>query len=326
MYMKYNHKYIPTYTTGTFKEGYFRPIADVVSQPEHSYTGPGHFEIHRRDDYRYQCREVVPANRLEFFMVNLITGGEGIKSFGLHEYYAKRGTLCFESPGKITSWQAKADNHAGYFCIFDAEFFQQDQLASELIANYPFFQVDGIGAIQLTEDEIQYFNGFFQEIEKEYLSDSLFKADIMRAFLIIIMKKAQSLYSTCPHSSIQDNSNAGLRLTKAFTKLFDRDFNSVKSFQPIPPRNLDDYAAQLNVSKNHLIDTVKSVAGKPPGVLMNERIAKEAAQLLIHTELSIAEISYLFNFESQSYFSRFYKRYMDISPSLYREREKQIML
>ena len=326
IYMKYNLKNIPTYTTGTFKENYFRPSSDTVLRPEPIYNGPGHFEIHRRDDYRYQCREVIPANRLDFFMVNLITAGEGIKSFGLHEYYAKRGMLCFESPGKITSWQAKADNHAGYFCLFDADFFQQDLQTAELIASYPFFQVDGFGAIQLSEDELLYFNNFFQEIEKEYTSDSPFKAEIMRAFLIIIMKKAQSLYPAGAQVAIQDNSNAGLRLTKAFTKLFDKDFDSLKTLNPIPVRNLDDYSAQLNVSKNHLIDTVKSVAGKPPGVLMHERIVKEAAQLLIHTELSIAEISYLFNFESQSYFSRFYKRYMDISPSMYREREKQVVI
>jgi len=322
--MKYNHKDIPTFTTGTFKENYFRPISDVTSSTEPSYNGPGHFEIHRRDDYRYQCREVIPANRLDFFMVNLITGGEGIKTFGLHEYYAKRGMLCFESPGKITSWQAKADNHAGYFCLFDADFFQENAQAAEIIANYPFFQVDGIGAIQLDEEEIQYFNSFFQEMEKEYLSNSLFKSDIMRAFLIIVMKKAQNLYAAGKHFGVQDNSNAGLRLTKAFTKLFNKDFESIKGFKAVPSHNLDHYASQLSVSKNHLIDTVSSVAGKPPGVLINERIVKEASQLLIHTELSIAEISYLFNFESQSYFARFYKRYMDISPSLYREREKQV--
>jgi len=320
--MKYNHKDIPTFTTGTFKENYFRPIEDCITQNEPVYNGPGHFEIHRRDDYRYQCREVIPANRLDFFMVNLITAGEGIKSFGLHEYYAKRGMLCFEAPGKITSWQAKADNHAGYFCLYDAEFLQQNAQAAEIVANYPFFQIDGIGAIQLEEDEIEYFNGFFREIEKEYLSDSPFKAEIIRAFLVIILKKAQSLCVPGNPLALQDNSNAGLRLTKAFTKLFDKDFENIKALQPVSVQSLDHYAAQLSVSRNHLINTVSSVAGKPPGVLINERVAREVSQLLIHTELSISEISYLFGFESPSYFSRFFKRYMDITPSLYREQEK----
>lgn len=324
--MKSNHKDIPTFTTATFKQNYFRPYADSVIENNAADSGSGHFEIHRRDDYRYQCRESIPANRLDFFMVNLITAGEGIKSFGMHEYYAKRGMLCFESPGKITSWQAKADNHAGYFCLFNAEFFKHHARESELLANYPFFKIDGIGAIQLQEDEIDYYNSLFEEIEKEYTLDSLFKSDIILSFLVIILKKAQSLHVSGKHNVIQDNSNAGVRLTKAFTRLFEQDFINIKTLIPASIKNLDDYAAQLNVSRNHLIDTVKSVAGKPPGVLIHERTVKEVSQLLIHTELSIAEIGYLFNFEAPSYFTRFYKRYMNITPSQYRDREKQVTM
>lgn len=324
--MKATHKEIPTFTTVTFKQNYFRPNADGNLKNETEYHGTGHFEIHRRDDYRYQCREMIPANRLDFFMVNLITGGEGIKSFGVHEYYAKRGMLCFESPGKITSWQAKADNHAGYFCLFDAEFFQHHARESEVLDSYPFFQIDGTGAIQLEEREIPYFNNLFHELEKEYESDSQFKAEIIQALLIIILRRAQSLHASGNHLATQDNSNAGLRLTKAFTKLFDKDFINIKALNPVSLQSLDQYAAQLNVSRNHLIDTVKAVSGKPPGVLIHERIVKEVSQILIHTELSIAEISYLFNFESPSYFTRFYKRFMNVTPSQYRDREKQVIL
>jgi len=55
----------------------------------------------------------------------------------------------------------------------------------------------------------------------------------MRSFLIIIMKKAQSLYAAGNHLAIQDNSNAGLRLTKTFTRLFGKDFESIKGLNPI---------------------------------------------------------------------------------------------
>lgn len=324
--MKPNHKDIPIFTTSTFKQNYFQPRADVLQKNESIDNGTGHFEIHRRDDYRYQCRELIKANRLDFFMVNLITGGEGIKSFGVHEYYAKRGMLCFESPGKITSWQAKADCHAGYFCLFDADFFKNHIQASEMLSDYPFFQIDGVGALQLQEDEIPYYDSLFQEIEKEYESDSPFKSEIIQAYLIILLKKAQSLHVFGRHKVIEDNSNAGIRLTKAFTKLFEKDFVNIKALNPVSVKTLDEYAAQLNVSRNHLIDTVKSVAGKPPGVLIHERTTREVSQLLIHTELSIAEIGYLFNFEAPSYFTRFFKRYMNITPSQYRDREKQVIM
>ncbi|WP_158796180.1 AraC family transcriptional regulator [Pedobacter sp. L105] len=324
--MNTNHKDIPTLTTQTYKENYFKRSADNAAIYNSLNTKTGHFEIHRRDDYRYQCKEVIPSNRLDFFMVNLVTGGEGIKTFGAKEYYVKRGMLCFESPGKITSWQAKADRHEGYFCVFHADFFQQSSQVSELLNSYPFFQLDGCSALQLDEEETEYFNGLFKEMEKEYESDDLYKADVIRAFLTIILKKAQRLHISGNYQAALVNSNAGLRLTKAFTQLFEKDFESVKRNQQASLKNLSCYAGLLNVSKNHLINTVKSVSGKPPGLLIHERMVREVAQLLVHTELSIAEICYLFNFENPSYFTRFFKRYMDSTPSQYREKEKLVKM
>jgi|GEM_PF-436926 len=324
--MNSNHKGIPTFTTKTFKENYFQRTAERAVAANSLCSATGHFEIHRRDDYRYLCKEVIPSNRLDFFMVNLVTGGEGIKALGTKEYYVKRGMLCFESPGKITSWQAKADNHTGYFCLFHANFFQQNSQVPDMLTNYPFFQLDGCSAIQLDEEQLEYFDSLFKEIESEYESESPYKADIIRAFITIVLKKAQGLYISGKYQAPLVNSNAGLRLTKAFTQLFEKDLEEVKLTKQVSLKSLGSYAELLNVSKNHLINTVKSVSGKPPGLLIHERTVKEVCQLLVHTQLSIAEICYLFNFENPSYFTRFFKRYMDMTPSQYREKERQVIL
>ena len=132
--------------------------------------------------------------------------------------------------------------------------------------------------------------------------------DLIRAFLTIILKKTQQLYQV----PSLENSNAGIRLTASFTKLFEEDFKTLS------PRSLEDYARQLNVTQNHLNDTVKAVTGKTPGTLIRERIIKEATQLLLHTRLSIAEICYMFNFTDPSYFTRFFKRYTGMTPGQYR--------
>lgn len=324
--MNTKNKDIPTLTTRTYKEKYFKPSTESKAIPNSLCSDTNHFEIHRRDDYRYQCKEVIPSNRIEFFMVNLVTGGEGIKTFGTREYYVKRGVLCFESPGKITSWQAKADNHAGYFCVFHADFFQQHGQVSDSLTSYPFFQIDGCSAIQLGEEETEYFEGLFKEIENEYESENLYKAEVIGAFLTVILKKAQRMHTSGNYQAPLVNSNAGLRLTKAFTRLFEKDFESMKLTRQISLKSLSCYAELLNVSKNHLINTVKSVSGKPPGLLIHERTVKEISQILVHTELSIAEICYLFNFENPSYFTRFFKRYMEMTPSQYREKEKMVVL
>lgn len=304
--MKSNCKHIPTYNTESFRDKYFEvdPGADTAMR-----SSVSHIEIHRRDSYDFKCRDLVHPNRLDFYMINLITGGEGIKTFGTQEYYLKPGMLAFVSPGMITSWQSMVDNHAGYFCIFTADFLQQE--------TYPFFEIGGNAVIQLNDEQLQSFNHFFLELEKEFADDSPQKMDIIKAFLIIILKKALSIYAA---PSALDHGNAGLRLTNAFTKLFDKDFETLQQFKNVTIKPLGEYAKLLNVSQNHLNDTVRVVSGKTPGTLIRERIVKEASQLLIHTKLSIAEICFLLNFEDPSYFTRFFKRYTGMTPKQQREK------
>lgn len=282
---------IPVITGRNFRDKYFYP-ADARIET-------GRFEIHRREEEAYRCQPVITANRLDFYMVVLVTGGEGIKTFGTKEYYIQKGMLCFVAPGMVTNWESIVDDHQGYIMTFDAHILPE-------LHTYPFFQVGGCPVISLNEEQQHYFHHYFQEIEKEYQAG---QPELIRAFLTIILKKTQQLYSV---SEPLSGSNAAIRLTAAFTALIDKDFE----------QKLSTYARELNVTQNHLNDTVKAVTGKTPGVHIHERMIKEAAQLLIHTQLTIAEICYKLNFADQSYFIRFFKRYTGSTPGQYRAAKK----
>ncbi|WP_420152892.1 AraC family transcriptional regulator [Siphonobacter sp.] len=316
--MKTKTSVIPTYTTESFRKRYFQ--GDSAWSEESIRASVAHFEIHRRDDFRFRCQQTIASNRLDFYMVILITGGEGIHTFGVNEYYLKPGMLCFVSPGMITSWQTTVDEHAGYFCAFTSDFFQENLKDQQTLASYPFFSIEGSSALYLDETQTQYFSNFFREIEGEYHSQKPHKADLIRAFLTVILQKAQRMMVCDPEQCLNDQSTAGLRLTKAFTKLFEQDFEPLKQLQPIQTETLASYAAKLNVTQNHLNDTIKAVAGKTPGELIRERTLKEASQLLLNTQLSVAEICFLLKFEDPSYFSRFFKRYTNRTPKQHREK------
>lgn len=287
------HK-IPVITGSNFRDKYFYP-ADAR-------TDTSKFEIHRREDEAYRCQPLITSNRLDFYMVVLVTGGEGIKTFGTKEYYIRQGMLCFIAPGMVTNWESVVDEHQGYIMTFD------EQILPSLAA-YPFFQVDGCPVITLNEEQQHYFHHYFQEIEKEYQSDHPQKLDLIKALLRVVLIKTQQLYTVTEPGA---GSNAAIRLTAAFMALIEKDFE----------QQLSAYAGLLNVTQNHLNDTVKAVTGKTPGTHLHERIIKEAAQLLIHTQLTIAEICYKLNFSDQSYFIRFFKRYTGVTPGQYRTNAK----
>jgi len=291
------HK-IPVITGRNFRDKYFYPAE--------SHKDQGLFEIHRREDEGYRCQPFITANRLDFYMVVLVTGGEGIKTFGTKEYYIRKGMLCFIAPGMVTNWASIVDEHRGYIMTFG------EQLLPDL-HTFPFFQVDGCPVITLGEEQQQYYHHYFQEIEKEYQSDQPHKLELIKALLRVVLIKTQQLYTvTEPGGS----SNAAIRLTAAFTALIDKDFG----------QKLSTYAGLLNVTQNHLNDTVKAVTGKTPGTHIHERIIKEAAQLLIHTQLTIAEICYRLNFADQSYFIRFFRKYTNLTPGQYRTSRKHLWI
>ena len=78
------------------------------------------------------------------------------------------------------------------------------------------------------------------------------------------------------------------------------------------------YAERLGVSTGHLSDVIKSMTGSSPGQLIRNEIVLEAKRLLVHTELTIAEIGYSLSFEDPSYFSRFFKRETGMNPAVFR--------
>ncbi|QHT70833.1 helix-turn-helix domain-containing protein [Rhodocytophaga rosea] len=285
-------------------------------------SGEIYFEIHRRDEYRLKSNPLIAPFRQDLYIIFLITGGEAVHNFGNQDYYLKPGILCFVSAGIFVSRQSTINEHAGYLCGFTSAFFSQNLSDKDSLLHYPFFNTEASVSLQLDTDQTSYFYNLFREMEEEYHSTNANKEELIRALLTILLQKAQRLVISDRTDCLVDNSNAGLRLTKAFTKLFEADFEPLKKLHGITTKHLSQYASNLHVTQNHLNDTIKAVSGKTPGELIRERIIKEASQLLLHTQLTIAEICFLLKFEDPSYFSRFFKRYTGLTPTQHRKQYK----
>lgn len=67
-------------------------------------------------------------------------------------------------------------------------------------------------------------------------------------------------------------------------------------------------AEQLSVSSRYLSDLLKQETGKTAMELIHIFLIKQAKNMLIKDDLSIAEIAYELGFENLPYFSRLLKR------------------
>ena len=97
-----------------------------------------------------------------------------------------------------------------------------------------------------------------------------------------------------------------------------KEFIGLLSFYYKEEHNVDFYASKLNISTHYLTLLVKSITGQRASDLIYEMIYSEARELLLHSKLSIQEISNDLNFSDQSSFGKFFKRRCGISPKEFR--------
>jgi AraC family transcriptional activator of pobA len=85
---------------------------------------------------------------------------------------------------------------------------------------------------------------------------------------------------------------------------------------------ISDYARRLRVSRERLRLACARVTGSSPLALLTARRLLEAKRKLIYTNTGVAQIATDCGFDDPAYFSRFFTRHMDASPSQFRSRRR----
>ena len=79
-----------------------------------------------------------------------------------------------------------------------------------------------------------------------------------------------------------------------------------------------DYARRLGYSESTLNRVCRRAAGKSAKVLIDQRLAMEAARLMVHSNASVVEVSHQLGFSEPTNFSRFFVRMVGATPSKFR--------
>jgi AraC family transcriptional activator of pobA len=88
-------------------------------------------------------------------------------------------------------------------------------------------------------------------------------------------------------------------------------------------RNVAFYAAEQCLSYSYFSDIIKQKSGLTALRWITDAVISDARQILEYTDVSIKEIADRLNFPTQSFFGKYFKQYMGISPKEYRQRIRQ---
>ena len=195
--------------------------------------------------------------------------------------------------------------HSDFFCIHKH---QTEVTCNGVLFNNiyqkPFFLVD-----EKLEDALDKVIGQIKtEIQRPGLAQYELLISFMKIFLISASRaKAQQQPESIPLSTTRKEPFILQNLKEAIEK----DFRSKHTPQ--------DYAILLNISSNALARIAKTHFNKTLTNLITERIIIEAKRELYLTNKSVKEVAYELGYDDEYYFSRFFKKNVNISPQAYRE-------
>lgn len=88
-------------------------------------------------------------------------------------------------------------------------------------------------------------------------------------------------------------------------------------------RSVAHYADKLCYSPKHLSTIVKQVCGRSPLKIINEHAIDQIKFELKHSDKSMKELADYFNFANPSFFGKFVKQHLGVSPQQYRNSEEE---
>lgn len=254
--------------------------------------------------------------RRHFFLI-LLSIGESKVHFSNYTFHLKGSYLFFANPSLPYATEIISENHKGYACLFTEKFIAPIKRL-ESIQKSPLYNLQTSPAIKLNKEQEKKFLSIFNEIAVKDTTDYLYKDDLMRNYINLIIHEALQLK---PDEHFNNLSNAALRITIRFVELLESQFPIDDLNDAIKFKSPKQYANHLAIHVNYLNRSVKEITGKATSQIIAQRLTTEAKDLLRQTTWSVAEIAYSLGFDQPSYFSKFFKKITGKTPKHYRKNQ-----
>lgn len=246
--------------------------------------------------------------QLPFYTVTFIASGEGKfhADFGIFNFSAP--VLLFSTPLQLITIDAhepiyvvQLQFHGDFYCI---EYHRREVSCNGLLFNNVY--VNPI--VVLNEEQASSFSSLLDEISVETRKKN--PSDIvLRAYLQLFLAKSSSIKL----ESVKEQGNfIKDEAMERFRQLLDEHYLTL--------HRPSDYAQLLAMSPNNFTRRCSAYFKKNPSNLIQERLILEAKKQLHLTRQSIKEIAYNLKFQDEFYFSRFFKKFVKVSPQAFRQK------
>jgi AraC-like DNA-binding protein len=245
---------------------------------------------------------------LDFYDILLVTRGRGSFLLDDRTIAVAPGTLHFTRPGEVR--RLSVPNLDGA-CLFFAEEFVAAAFADpRFLDRFACFRPGRPGAsLALRPARRRAFLAAFRAMEREIAALRRDATDALRAKLYEILVLVDRWYAE----------RWGSAEAPAATGPVQR-FRGLLEAQLATEHRVAAYARAVGLTPGHLSTLCRREIGRSAGACVRDRLALEAKRLLLHTDLTAAQVADHLGFGDPAYFARFFRREVGAPPSAWRAR------
>lgn len=250
--------------------------------------------------YKQSCR-------LKACIFALCLEGSIKVSINLMDSEIKQGDFITLLPGTIIQfYEQKEKVRLGFVgfsshCLNGVNLIQSTLRSFSTILEYPVLTVEPTVA--------SYFKDYFALLAR--ITTGPYPPDTRTAqnTLSMLLQGIDRMYSNRPYT-LKNTKNRKEEICRELVQLVIENYTH--------ERRAQFYADKLGISLQHLSTTVKVVTGKNVLDIIAHVVIVDVKANLKSTNMTIQEIAYSLNFPSASFFGKYFKRHMGMSPLEYR--------
>jgi AraC family transcriptional regulator, transcriptional activator of pobA len=265
--------------------------------------------VERFSDYlNRHAHSLHHAHRHSFYHLVLFTRGAGAHTIDFTQFKVTPLQVYFMVPGQVHSWQFQG-NVDGYIINFDDALFRSFLMNPNYLERFTFLSgISEESVCQFPVESQQQITELFEQMLAHAPGGREPDMDLTRLLLLQLFITTEKICKADSSKAIPQQKQLLLR---NFRRLIDQHYLTLK----LPK----EYADLLYVTPNHLNALCQDLLRKTAGELIRDRVLLEAKRLLTNAEATIREIAYSLNFQDNSYFNRFFKKYTRTTPEEFRK-------
>ena len=246
--------------------------------------------------------------RMNFILIGLCTQGEVMYELDTRKQVIRPGDILIVSDRHVVDSYQCSDDMRGLCIMMSVQFFREIiQNVSDISSLFLFSRLHPV--MRLEAKEVETFKDYFQVIKQKIGDESNhFRKDLVKTLLLAMFYDLSNIIYRVKQDDRQ-RSRAEVIFIQ-FIGLVERNFRT--------ERRVGWYAKQLGITPKHLSETIKAVSRRTPNEWIDDYLILELRVQLKNSTKNIKDIAADFKFPNQSFFGKFFKEHVGMSPLQYR--------